>query len=243
MRSIKRLPRTNKYLNSRNARRSIPGRLNGITSLDAVRAFNDLQKAIIEFIPDPPAIPKPPVPVTPPAPATLIPPYFSPLERALSLDLGLPQLAISEESSIEEPSIWESLSQTLEDLFGRRDTLGLNVMLGDNRRNVLYGLAGNDIISGKGGNDTIFGGRDTRGIDKDYLVDSIAANISGSTRRQLLFNLKYLSDGNDTLSVGAGRDRIFGERGNDLLLGGPDNDVLLSGGIGHDILVGYGRSR
>ncbi|WNF12856.1 bluetail domain-containing putative surface protein [Microcystis aeruginosa] len=44
-------------------------------------------------------------------------------------------------------------------------------------------------------------------------------------------------DGNDTISGGAGDDKLFGEEGNDVLNGGSNNDVLY-GGNGNDSLNG-----
>ncbi|MFM5971205.1 MAG: calcium-binding protein, partial [Dolichospermum sp.] len=44
-------------------------------------------------------------------------------------------------------------------------------------------------------------------------------------------------DGNDTISGGAGDDKLFGEEGNDVLNGGNNNDVLY-GGNGNDSLNG-----
>ena len=82
---------------------------------------------------------------------------------------------------------------------------------GDERSNVMIGLAGDDLMFGHGGND------DLRGDGgHDLLVGGF---------------------GDDRLIAGSGDDVLAGEDGDDYLRGGDGDDVLI-GGAGNDSLVG-----
>ena len=82
---------------------------------------------------------------------------------------------------------------------------------GDERSNVMIGLAGDDLMFGHGGND------DLRGDDGDDLL------VGGF--------------GQDRLIGGWGDDVLVGEAGDDYLRGGDGDDVLI-GGAGNDSLIG-----
>ena len=82
---------------------------------------------------------------------------------------------------------------------------------GDERPNVMVGLAGDDLMYGHGGNDEL------RGDDgHDLLVGGF---------------------GRDRLIGGSGDDVLVGEDGDDYLRGGDGDDVLI-GGLGNDSLIG-----
>ena len=82
---------------------------------------------------------------------------------------------------------------------------------GDERSNVMIGLAGDDLMFGHGGDD------DLRGDDGDDLL------VGGF--------------GDDRLIAGSGDDVLAGEAGDDYLRGGDGADVLI-GGAGNDSLIG-----
>jgi len=90
----------------------------------------------------------------------------------------------------------------------------------DGRRNLVYGLAGNDTLHGKNADDILDGGAGDDVIYAGYGADL----MEGGT-------------GNDTLNGFTGNDVLRGGEGNDTLNGEYDND-LLDGGLGDDILNG-----
>ena len=90
---------------------------------------------------------------------------------------------------------------------------------GDERPNVMIGLAGDDLMFGHGGND------DLRGDDGDDLL------VGGFGHDRLIGGW-----GDDVLVGEAGDDYLRGGDGDDVLIGGPGNDSLI-GGAGADIFA------
>lgn len=104
-----------------------------------------------------------------------------------------------------------------------------DTLRGDERRNRLSGLGGDDWMYGAGGDDVLSGGDGT-----DTLLGGDGDDaLSGDDGDDML----YGGGGKDLLAGGAGRDSLQGEDGDDQLSGdlGDDN---LSGGAGNDVLGG-----
>ena len=87
---------------------------------------------------------------------------------------------------------------------------GNDIVLGDNRDNVIGGQGGNDVLYGQGGHDVIVGGA---GNDK-----------------------LYGGNGNDALAGSSGNDTLYGGSGNDILAGSQGHDTLV-GGAGSDFFA------
>ena len=112
-----------------------------------------------------------------------------------------------------------------------------NIIKGLAGNDTIYGMDGNDQINGNNGNDTIYGGKgndelhggngnDTlHGQDGDDLLNGNAGN-----------DTLHGEDGNDLFYGGAGQDKLYGGNGNDRLWGGKDNDYL-NGGNGDDAYI------
>ena len=96
-----------------------------------------------------------------------------------------------------------------------------DLVIGNERDNVINGGDGNDYLYGGDGNDTISGDKGDNGYN---------ATIESN---DVLFG----EGGNDTLDGGEGDDVLYGGSGNDKIVGGRGNDQLI-GGKGDDILVG-----
>jgi serralysin len=113
----------------------------------------------------------------------------------------------------------DSILQTLEENRAAQRVRGRqfrgsgqgDIIVGNQRDNVVEGRGGDDIIIGKAGNNNLRGG----GGD-DILIGG---------------------DGNDTLIGGRGNDALAGGAGDDVLRGGNGNDTL-DGGLGNDLLLG-----
>jgi len=108
----------------------------------------------------------------------------------------------------------------------------INVLNGNQHKNVIFGTSNEDIINGFGGNDKLFG-----------LADNDILNGGAGNDRL------YGNEGNDELNGEAGNDKLIGGLGDDTLNGGSGNDKLedwygnniLDGGEGKDKLIGgYG---
>ena len=97
---------------------------------------------------------------------------------------------------------------------------GDDVIITGQGDNIVYGGAGDDLIEARNGNDTIDGG------DGDDVINGNGGDdiISGGA-------------GDDTIEGGAGADTLDGGEGNDRLDGGQGRDIL-TGGNGNDILFG-----
>ncbi|SFO74781.1 Ca2+-binding protein, RTX toxin-related [Cohaesibacter marisflavi] len=81
-----------------------------------------------------------------------------------------------------------------------------NTIEGNNARNILNGVNGNDKLFGNGGNDTLKGG-----FGNDLLYGGNGADVLEGNQ------------GNDTLYGGAGADRFIGSTGFDRMYAGQDN--------------------
>jgi hypothetical protein len=136
------------------------------------------------------------------------------------------------------------------------DDLGVNIIIGTEKKDTLRGTNGADLILGLGGNDRILGkdGDDCLiGGDGDDLIVGEKGNdiIFGNEGNDRLYGGKGddIMDGglgsdrltgnsdNDVLSGGSGNDRVEGKSGNDALFGSSGNDDL-KGGSGDDLLDG-----
>ena len=136
-------------------------------------------------------------------------------------------------------------------VFGRSSSItnGNDVLVGTDRRDVIFAGGGNDRVSGGGGNDRIAGqagndrlsggtGRDNLlgGSGNDALIGGTDddRSLGGTGADRLRGNA-----GNDRLLGGAGADNLRGGTGNDALFGGAGNNTLFGGG-GNDQLRGSG---
>ncbi|MBL0372790.1 hypothetical protein JJB09_12185 [Rhizobium sp. KVB221] len=148
-----------------------------------------------------------------------------------------------------------------DDLFGYGNELD-NVLTGNDGKNFLAGLGGNDTyVVGKG--DTVTeltqGGADAGGIDlvkasvsftlANFIENltltgsgnfngtgnSLANTLNGNSGNNTLLGL----GGNDKINGGAGNDILKGDVGKDILKGGAGNDKIY-GGAGQDDLYGNG---
>ncbi|HJR73576.1 MAG TPA: cadherin domain-containing protein [Luteimonas sp.] len=104
-----------------------------------------------------------------------------------------------------------------------------DTLRGDERRNRLLGLGGDDWMHGAGGDDVLSGGD---GVDTLFGGSGDDA-LSGDDGNDSL----YGGDGKDLLAGGAGSDNLQGEGGDDQLSGDVGDDNL-SGGAGNDVLGG-----
>jgi Ca2+-binding RTX toxin-like protein len=105
--------------------------------------------------------------------------------------------------------------------FSNGSTYSLvNMPVGGNGNDTLYGTGGNDIIYGNAGSDNIYG---SGGNDIIYGDDAV--------------NGTHTNDGVDTISGGSGSDTIYGNYGNDILFGNEGSD-LVYGGHGDDTIYG-----
>jgi CSLREA domain-containing protein len=103
-----------------------------------------------------------------------------------------------------------------------RGTDGADVLVGNRRRNDIFGRGGNDRIFGRFQADCLHGGRGDDFIRGGNGTDVLRGN-----------------SGNDKLSGGDQEDTILGESGRDRILGGADDDKLY-GGPGRDYIKGGG---
>jgi Ca2+-binding RTX toxin-like protein len=139
-----------------------------------------------------------------------------------------------------------------------------DMLFGNDLRNVLNGLGGNDTLNGRGGLDTLRGGagddlyilesastvvieqigRDTIRAKFDYALGAGFENLdySGAGSTELtgigngLANRIVASHGDCVLEGRGGNDTLQGGRGNDMLLGGTGVDVVSDWG-GADVFV------
>lgn len=106
---------------------------------------------------------------------------------------------------------------------------GDDTILGDDGADILRGNGGDDSIDGGNGDDTLFGGNDDdfiRGLNDADLI------IGGSGADTLLGNA-----GNDDIRGGNDSDSLFGGNGDDIVTGA-DGDDFVTGGAGNDTVVG-----
>jgi Ca2+-binding RTX toxin-like protein len=115
-----------------------------------------------------------------------------------------------------------------------------DVILGDDRKNLIEGRAGGDRLSGCGGDDIIYGESDPLSRIADYVPrpdfrdDNIADDCACESEES-----HDEADGayDDFIEGGDGADQLFGQRGDDDVCGGNGRDIL-SGGDGADVLDG-----
>lgn len=106
---------------------------------------------------------------------------------------------------------------------------GNDKLVGTGSRETMYGGAGDDVLRGWGERDQLYGGP-----GNDWLRgDSDADLLVGGSGDDLLEG----GGRNDTLDGGSGNDELLGNGGDDLLLGGSGRDVL-RGNAGNDTLAG-----
>lgn len=92
-----------------------------------------------------------------------------------------------------------------------------DLIIGNERDNVINGGDGNDYLYGGDGNDTLNGDNDdntTLGSNDFLFGEGGDDTLNGG-------------DGDDVLNGGSGNDKIFGGRGNDQLIGGKGDDILV----------------
>ncbi|MBC7767387.1 MAG: cadherin domain-containing protein [Phycisphaerales bacterium] len=123
--------------------------------------------------------------------------------------------------------------------------IGVDILKGDDWRNQLAGLGGNDTLLGRGGDDALIGGDGADYIDggdgKDNIdggagddrgVDGEAALLGGAGDDVILGG-----DGDDAIDGGAGADFMRAGTGADIVRAGEDNDII-HGDDGADFLYG-----
>lgn len=145
-------------------------------------------------------------------------------------------------------------TDTLIDLENITGSQFADVLIGNDRHNLIFGMGGDDLLIGGAGNDTFYGGngsdtvsyrRSSSGVNVNLETSNASDGDGGSDR---IFDTENIvgSRFNDTLTgnaqdnvitAGAGNDSIFGGAGNDTLYGETGNDTV-SGGIGNDTLYG-----
>jgi serralysin len=97
-----------------------------------------------------------------------------------------------------------------------------NVLVGDERDNIVNGRQGNDRILGNGGNDQLQGG-----ADNDRIFGGIGDDLlSGNGGRDQLTG----DEGNDILGGSGGRDRLTGVNAQAIIPGQGERDQLRGGG-------------
>ncbi|MDF3836227.1 calcium-binding protein [Cupriavidus basilensis] len=158
----------------------------------------------------------------------LLPPTPGVGPGGVSIQMGL---GTTQEKDVSGNVVSTDTFRNFENVVGSNNS---DLIQGDDRDNVLWGLAGRDQMAGGAGNDVMYGGD-----DGDYLYgqqgDDTLYGEGGDDRL-------WGESGNDRLYGGAGQDYLDGGEGNDLLDGGTGNDVL-AGGTGNDTYVfgrGYG---
>jgi len=140
---------------------------------------------------------------------------------------------------------WASV--TLEDINFTSSGQERDLIIGDERDNILdadggadiiYGGAGDDNLKGGAGNDTIYGENDDDtldgGADDDLIYGEVGDDslIGGSGN-----DIIYRDEDNDTLNGGAGDDTLHGGQGNDVFEGiTEDGSDIIFGGAGEDSL-------
>jgi CSLREA domain-containing protein len=120
-------------------------------------------------------------------------------------------------------------------------TLGNDLLAGDERRNLIRGLAGDDRIFAGANADCVDAGSGSDLVVGDTGTDTIFGRsgndrLSGGDDEDLLVG----NSGNDRLKGGADEDRLVGSRGRDKISGGDGYDVI-RGGPGNDSIDGRGR--
>ncbi len=140
----------------------------------------------------------------------------------------------------------------------------VQVAIGSNADDFIYGSVFNNTLIGGAGNDTLIGGSGSDHLDggtgnntalySDSLVQGVTvyldgtAGVGGTAQGDTLVNIQNLTGsqfndtlygdgGNNILDGGAGDDHLYGGAGNDTLFGGSGDDYLY-GGAGDDSLVG-----
>lgn len=171
-------------------------------------------------------------------------------DRIIGFQLGIDVLALAERPGIEKPRdvsvtlrddvavvFWtgggravilfdktpSSVEQVREALRIVRDVSGTirkDVLVLDDRNDIVNSADDADVVRSGGGDDTVFAG-----LGRD--------RVDGGDGRDRI----YGGGDNDGLSGGAGDDRLYGNGGDDKLEGGSGNDRLL-GGLGRDRLAG-----
>jgi hypothetical protein len=113
-----------------------------------------------------------------------------------------------------------------------------NNLVGQQNRDLLYGLGGNDILTGGSGNDDLHGGAGDDVLDGGAGTDTLyggdgADLLAGGVEDVVLDGGGNDAGTKDTLYGGEGNDVLAGGEGNDELIGGPGGDAL-DGGAGTD---------
>jgi len=141
----------------------------------------------------------------------------------------------------------------IENLVGTR--FSFDTLFGDDGRNVIDGLAGDDWLIGRGGDDVLRGGAgadilygDEGGDTASYFVSTVGVVIDlaagtasgGDAQGDTFLSIENIngSQGGDTLTGNAAANILAGWGGNDLLRGGAGADTL-DGGVGIDTATYY----
>ncbi len=126
-----------------------------------------------------------------------------------------------------------ALTGVSNDITGTADD---DVICGNQYRNIIKAVAGDDTVYAGAGNDKIVGGAGTDtiyGEDGDDHVDAhLDGNLSGTTD-----DIIYGGDGDDTIWASAGANTIHGGDGTDYIRGAAGDDTI-NGGTGNDALYG-----
>ena len=101
-----------------------------------------------------------------------------------------------------------------------------DLIIGNERDNVINGGDGNDYLYGGDGNDTLKGDKGWGGHEGVIESHDVLLGEGGD-------DILEGGEGNDVLYGGSGNDKVLGGRGNDQLIGGKGND-LLDGEVGYN---------
>ena len=104
-----------------------------------------------------------------------------------------------------------------------------NSVVGSDRAESSFGLAGDDFVFGLEGDDIVYGNQGQDNVNGNEGDDIVYGGQGNDTVRG--------GQGNDVVSGDLGDDQLFGDKGEDFLVGGAGNDNI-SGGEGGDFLAG-----
>lgn len=125
---------------------------------------------------------------------------------------------------------------------------GNDVLTGGAGNDVLIGGIGSDLMSGGDGNDTYYVYTTTDTIIEKCAagIDTVMTTLGSYVAPTNVENITFIGTGSfvgtgntldNTITGGAGADKLYGGAGNDTLIGGAGDD-LLDGCIGNDVMVG-----
>ncbi len=122
-----------------------------------------------------------------------------------------------------------SENTNINDLDSTEGGILKDLIIGNERDNVINGGDGNDYLYGGDGNDTLKGDKGWGGHEGVIESHDVLFGEGGD-------DILEGGEGNDVLYGGSGNDKVLGGRGNDQLIGGKGND-LLDGEVGYNTYI------